>query len=283
MATQSTASFSVRKQAVLIIGLSMTFFIIFMVMARQIGTQSPNSYTVSTEVLLDHCNCSCEPKRIMTPMKWSHQITKPEFLHPESPLAHRLLDDLDGIEIGAAAYAPFGLKRCRFVGLTEQIDSRDYNLFKDHQISVVGTFVPIDIPGDAENLSALKDSSVDYVLHSHVWEHLGNPLKGLEEWVRVVRHGGYIYALVPHRGALAYDVSRPLTSIQEMIQWQTQPSLEVIRNPRGHNTVFSPRLLFEIQEWYNRAHEAQLHVQEFQLWDDKIKLGHAIVWKVHKR
>ena len=96
------------------------------------------------------------------------------------------------------------------------------------------------------------------------------------------QYGNYIYAIVPHRSALASDASRPLTSIQEMVQWQTQPSPESIKNHRGHNTVFSPRLLFEIQEWYNRAHKAQLVVEEFQLWDDKIKLGHAIVYKVHK-
>lgn len=38
-----------------------------------------------------------------------HPENSLRVVHPESQLAHRYLDGLQGIEIGAAAYAPFGL------------------------------------------------------------------------------------------------------------------------------------------------------------------------------
>lgn len=64
-------------------------------------------------------------------------ITHPERRHPESPLAHKFLDGLTGIEIGAAAYAPFGVN-AKNVGLTKEMDPEDYELYKNHQIEVVG-------------------------------------------------------------------------------------------------------------------------------------------------
>ncbi len=56
------------------------------------------------------------------------------------------------------------------------------------------------------------DHSLDYVLASHVLEHVANPIVALEEWYRVVRPGGIIYLIVPNRLA-AFDRNRALTTI----------------------------------------------------------------------
>ncbi len=58
--------------------------------------------------------------------------------------------------------------------------------------------VPIDLIGDAENLSTLANDTQDFVIVNHLLEHLENPLRGLQEMVRVLRPGGILYLALPH-------------------------------------------------------------------------------------
>jgi predicted SAM-dependent methyltransferase len=207
-------------------------------------------------------------------------------VHRESPLAHALLDGLCGIEIGAASYAPFGLKTVN-VGLDEAMDKKDYDMYKNHQIEVTGDYSRIDIPGNAENMSAIATSSADFVLHSHVWEHLLNPLQALKEWVRVVKNGGLLFIMVPHRNALESDRTRDLTTIQylQSLLEGASPNLTGVPH-RGHHTVFSTHLLFQIQHFFNSRSlvpGSTLELVAYLEMDDKIKLGHTIVWRVVKK
>ena len=56
------------------------------------------------------------------------------------------------------------------------------------------------------------DHSLDYVVASHVLEHVANPVAALAEWYRVVRPGGIIYLVVPHRQC-TWDHPRQLTPV----------------------------------------------------------------------
>ena len=212
---------------------------------------------------------------------------KPRLILPESKLAHELLDGLEGIEIGPAAHNPFGLKT-RTVGLSAEKDARDYEYYEQMQREMCGAVAPIDLAADAESLP-LAESSVDFVLHSHVWEHLPNPLRALEEWVRVVKPGGFIFAIVPKRNADPLDRTRPLTSLTEWEEHYTKRStyedrIAEMKGPaRSHYTVFSPELLHGVGVWFNRSHAAaQLEEIAFQETDDKVGNGHTIVWRVRK-
>src|SRR5688500_1257132 len=60
------------------------------------------------------------------------------------------------------------------------------------------------------------DHSLDYVLASHVLEHVANPVRALAEWYRVVRPGGYIYLVVPDRRA-TWEHARELTPADHLI------------------------------------------------------------------
>ncbi|MBA3762125.1 MAG: methyltransferase domain-containing protein [Chthoniobacterales bacterium] len=122
---------------------------------------------------------------------------------PESPLAHKILDGLEGLEIGPAAHNPFGLKT-RAVGLTRDGDAQDFDYYARMQLAMCGSVAAIDLPGDAAALP-LADASTGFVLHSHVWEHLPNPLAALDEWVRVVKPDGFIFAIVPKRNARGHE------------------------------------------------------------------------------
>ncbi len=206
---------------------------------------------------------------------------------PESRLAHQLLDGLRGIEIGPAAHNPFGLDT-KSVGLSWELDPIDYALFEKEQRERCGRVAAIDIPGDAAALP-LASSSIDFVLHSHVWEHLPNPLRALEEWVRVVRPDGYIFCIVPTRDALESDRDRQLTGLMELVEHYQRGSTYHDRTAEmngpysfHHYTIFSPRLLREIARWYNSSHPSELVEVAFQERDDKVGNGHVIAWQVKR-
>ena len=61
------------------------------------------------------------------------------------------------------------------------------------------------------------DHSLDYVVASHVLEHVANPVAALAEWYRVVRPGGIIYLVVPHRQC-TWDHPRQLTPVAHMLE-----------------------------------------------------------------
>lgn len=73
-----------------------------------------------------------------------------------------------------------------------------------------------DYYGDACDLP-FQDSSLNYVATSHVLEHVANPLAALKEWFRVLRHGGFIYMVVPDR-SVTFDHKRPLTSVSHLLE-----------------------------------------------------------------
>ena len=219
------------------------------------------------------------------PTEESHPSSSTIF--PESRLAHKLLDRLEGLEIGPAAHNPFGLKT-RNVGLAADRDPFDYEFFKQSQLEMCGSFAAIDISADAADIP-VPDDSTDFVLHSHVWEHLPNPLIALDEWVRIIRSGGYLFVIVPKRDAATADKDRPVTSLPSLVQLfekkrrgETFPPEERGKG-RGHYTVFSPSLLREIGHWFNQSHvRARLDEIAFQETDDKVGNGHTIVWQVRK-
>jgi SAM-dependent methyltransferase len=78
-------------------------------------------------------------------------------------------------------------------------------------------FEPVhaDYYGHATSLP-FRDNSLDYVVTSHVLEHVANPIAALAEWYRVLRPGGIIYLLVPDR-RFTWDHPRPLTTVEHFL------------------------------------------------------------------
>jgi len=51
--------------------------------------------------------------------------------------------------------------------------------------------------GDAQFLSSLNDNEYDFIHSSHCLEHIVDPFEGLQNWLRVIKPGGYIIITVP--------------------------------------------------------------------------------------
>ncbi|HXX91116.1 MAG TPA: methyltransferase domain-containing protein [Acidimicrobiales bacterium] len=69
---------------------------------------------------------------------------------------------------------------------------------------------------DAERLSGVPDASQDFVIASHVIEHLANPLAMIVEFDRVLRPGGLLLMLVPDRRK-TFDRHRSPTPLAHLV------------------------------------------------------------------
>ena len=184
----------------------------------------------------------------------------------ESALAHKLLDGLEGLEIGGSAHNSFGLKT-RNVDFTNELTS-----FKQEEVKLCGEALPVDIVSPGDQLP-LEDNSVDFVVSSHVIEHFPDPIKALREWYRVVKPGGYLYIIAPHKER-TFDKERPRSTLAELIERHetgNYPDPNV-----DHCSVWITEDFVELIHWLGWN---ILHVQDA---DDKVGNGFTVVIGVEK-
>lgn len=202
------------------------------------------------------------------------------IIHPESRTAHKYLDGLQGIEIGAASYAPFGIPGTLNVATPDEADRRHYEAV---QLAVCGSYVTVDIYAEADNIP-LEDHSQDFVIASHVLEHCPNPIATLLEWDRLLKPGGYIFLIVPKREAPYGDALRHISELKHFRvayeqNWsntmaydfmEDRPTKEFDR-PRGHYWVFDLASLLELIRWCNAA---------FSIAWESFDRTYALYWKL---
>ena len=70
---------------------------------------------------------------------------------------------------------------------------------------------------DAVELAGVPDQAYDVLLASHVIEHIANPLRALDTWRRVVRPGGHLLVVAPHKER-TFDRRRPTTPLEHMAE-----------------------------------------------------------------
>lgn len=188
-------------------------------------------------------------------------------IFPESKLAHRYLDGLAGLEIGASAHNPFGLD-------TKNVDIADAfnrSIYKKRELHISGEVASIDIVASGDKLP-VPDASVDFVISSHVLEHFADPIAALVEWYRVVRPEGYVYMIVPHRER-TFDRNKPPTTLASL-RARHAGSETVTPDPEtGHSSYWVTEDVVELV----RAIGLDWTLVDFQDTDDKIGNGFALV------
>jgi SAM-dependent methyltransferase len=124
-----------------------------------------------------------------------------------------------GVEIGPGHMPfplPFGGASTLYVDRWQPDDNRE--LFPELGDAAEG-FIRPDIVADldTEGLSALADASQDFVIASHVLEHLADPLGQLAGIHRVLRPGGVALILLPDRRQ-TFDRDRPPTPLDHLVE-----------------------------------------------------------------
>lgn len=191
---------------------------------------------------------------------------------PESRLAHQWLDGLQGLEIGPSSHNPFGLNT-RNVGIQDEI-------YENEQLSLVGETAKLDIVARAEDIP-LPDESEDFILSSHVLEHCPDLIRTLLEWFRIVKRGGYIFMIVPHRFAAPSDRERPLTEWSHILADFQRGITELTEPEAGkfghcHYHVFSPEIM---KDFIGRIFGNHLTLVDYQEVDDKLGNGFSLVYR----
>lgn len=133
--------------------------------------------------------------------------------------------DKVGLEVGG----PSGIFRAGSpipaYRLSERVDncnfSGDTAWVQNQRAGATFAFDPPKPPGqqyfcEAGALTHCADLSYDFVLSSHCIEHLANPIGGLLEWQRVLKVGGALLLIVPHKDG-TFDHRRPVTALSHLL------------------------------------------------------------------
>jgi predicted SAM-dependent methyltransferase len=195
------------------------------------------------------------------------------MIFPESKLAHKYCKG-SGIEIGAAAHNPFGLENCLNIGIPE-----DEEFYRQHQIDMCGEFAEIDIYARADQLP-FEDNSLDYVVSSHVVEHLYDLIGTFYEWNRVVKNQGVIFIIFPKCDALPEDIGRPISSIPEFVYNNVNPPEKF--DSTHHVWIFTLELMVNLINFCSGYFNIHWDVIDKLETDDKVGNGHCVVCRVNK-
>ena len=222
-------------------------------------------------------------------LEWNERVPAPanEVLEPgifrEHALAHQLLDGLTGLEIGAAAHNPFGL-RTRNVALSEANE-----FYAENSRDDILAPATVDIWAAADNIP-VPDRSEDFIISSHVVEHLPNLIASFIEWDRILRDGGYAFMIVPLKGALPEDEPRALTPLSHFVEdysqkvtLDTHPTDGVPGGRAGHYHTFTPDSLLELVHFMCQKDLCAWTLVAREDVDTKVGNGFTLVFKVSHR
>jgi SAM-dependent methyltransferase len=169
------------------------------------------------------------------------------------------LAGLKGVEIGAGAHNRFYLDAInvdRYAG--------DDTIYKDLERQMSGRAARVDVVAPGDDLP-FEDNAYDFVFSSHVIEHFPDPIKALNEWVRVARNR--VVVIAPHRDRTP-DADRPLSSVAELLQRHRE---SFTSETDQHWSVWSCESFVEMCE------AAGLRVLDRQDPDDKVGNGFTVV------
>lgn len=130
-----------------------------------------------------------------------------------------------GVEIGAL-WRRFPLPRSARVWYIDRLRAAE---LEEHYPELKGNILEADLLADATELP-LAPGSVDFVIASHVLEHLQFPLEALRAWYNVLAPGGVLLLRVPDK-RYTFDQSRERTPLTHLLSEQEDPKLF---EPREH-------------------------------------------------
>ncbi len=212
-------------------------------------------------------------KRLMSSPETEKDPSPEHFFFPESATAHKYCVG-KGLEIGGSAHNPFGLNTLN-VDYTGSLSTK----YKKEELRICGKASKVDIVACGDDI-ALPDGSQDFVVSSHVFEHFPNPIKVLLEWDRLIRPGGIIYMIVPHKER-TFDKNNDRTPLQHLIEDFINNNIESHGDPNEHDHYWITEDILELINWMNEK-LVKWEIVEVQDVDDKVGNGFTIVIRKKK-
>lgn len=147
------------------------------------------------------------------------------YLRPRTPHAEKIqlcFRDKIGLEIGGPSplFSRWGL--LPFYTVVRRLDYFNYttaNLLDsvsglNNRIRYVGSRFGNRFLAQGDCIP-IASESYDFLVSSHVLEHIANPLKALKDWIRILRPNGFILIVVPDK-LHTFDHRRPYTSFAHL-------------------------------------------------------------------
>lgn len=175
----------------------------------------------------------------------------------------------NGLEIGGGAQNPFPGINAKNVDLGDP----SWEFYKQAQIDACGTYLPVDIKANGDNIP-VPDDSQDFVINSHVLEHFENPIKAMLEWDRVTKVGGIIFMIVPHK-MRTFDIDKPRTKLWKTIEsWKKK----VLNNDHSkHFSFWITEDLVNVIHWLNANKIVRWKIVTVEDMDSKVGNGFTVV------
>lgn len=208
---------------------------------------------------------------------------------PQMAARRRLARHLrgSGLELGPG-HQPYEVPDdvvVRFVDRWVPVENR--SLFPELvEIGADGGFVEPDIVAnfDIDRLGPVEPSSADFVICSHVLEHLAEPLGFLAEIHRVLRPGGVALILLPDRRS-TFDRDRPPTPLEHLADEHRRGVVEVDDDHlvefltlagEGASFLGVPEDPEERQQFFDWHRERSIHVHCWSEEEFPVVLAHCI-------
>ncbi|MEQ9813182.1 MAG: methyltransferase domain-containing protein [Azospirillaceae bacterium] len=123
--------------------------------------------------------------------------------------------------------------------------------------------VPLDYRIDSTDLSGPPEGHFDYLVASHVIEHLPDPIRWLQGARRLLKPGGHLWLAVPNR-RFTFDVLRPFSTAGDWLQAyrekRTKPDSKAVFDSDRWTASLSQDDLDAI--WLGRAAEVQARARQ---------------------
>jgi len=136
----------------------------------------------------------------------------------------KLFSGKNGIEIGGPSSIFNHIKKIPVYMLMENCDGVNFSqdtVWTGNIDLEEGYIIDNKIRGkqfiaDATDLSAFPAENYDFVLSSNNIEHIANPLKAFEEWLRILKRGGLLLVIAP-RKELNFDHKRSVVKFEHLL------------------------------------------------------------------
>lgn len=194
-------------------------------------------------------------------------------MFPESAIAHKWIDPIEarggiGIEFGPASHNPFGFKNCIFADKNIILPGNPYY---DEQMKLGGSIQRIDLIAILGEKLPIEDHQFDYIVTSHVLEHIWDLIGCFDEMRRILKIGGIMVHVLPHVDRTS-DSGRPLTTWQDL---RNRNEGAVDPMDRDHKSVFNTESFLNIVSTI-----PYVSICEWLDVDDKVGNGFLVVLKV---
>lgn len=70
---------------------------------------------------------------------------------------------------------------------------------------------------EATDLNLIPDSKYEFVLSSNCLEHIANPIKAIEEWIRILKRDGLLFLVLPNK-EYCFDHNRSVTEFSHLLK-----------------------------------------------------------------